>query len=363
MKMGQHRFEDVFTGCRPMAFGSMPIRKLEHSFNSDSFDTRGNFHALVLEVGAIRLRYRKPEEFFGRASEEKYHAELQRQDALEAAKPNGGVKAQEAWQVEHEKCRAKLAEYEKVVAELDRYILAELDLGKGEKIPRTFDEYAGRKRLCGPEGTPLTKKKVLELAKLEGPLLDWPCLFRSLGERVDLFAATEELTLVPRLVRFEAADLQKNPEELLEDEAYLEGLAEKLLEYEAEELRDLLNGWLVDRARSGGVPKPKKQVVAPMIKTGKRFEVYLGACGYLFVGERVLLDGEELLALRRDDLARAEYARILRDYVHQGFPTERMNGAPPSTKAVAVVDEERVPGLFEEIAGLKARNRFGNQRR
>ena len=362
MKIDTPPFEDVYVGCNPLDFGWRHMTVLEQMFNVDILEPNKNFHRVVLEPGAIRLRYRKPEEFFGKAIEEKYHKELQRRDAVVARKPNSGVRVQEAWQAEYKESCAKIADFENITLELDRYIKAELDLDDGEKVPRTFDEYAGKKRLSGPDDKPVTKKKILELAKLEVPLLKWPRLFKGLGERVDMYAATEELTLVPRILEIDAEDTGKKIEELIKDDSYIDELTSRIIDLGVQGLRDYVEGYRIVRAKIGAVPKQKKKsVVLPVNRPVKRFELYESAVRDIYVGTIKLLYCEDLIAIRKNKIAEDELRGVLKEFVYSGYATEDVSGAPPSGKAVRVVDEDRMPLLQERIAALKARYRIENQ--
>ena len=112
-----------------------------------------------------------------------------------------------------------------------------------DELPMTFDQYAGTGRLVGPDEKPLTKKKVVELARVGKDERAWPYLYVGLGEQMELFEASEELTMVPRILAIAVEAYERPIEELVEDDTYIADLAELLMNNNPDGLRDWIDGY------------------------------------------------------------------------------------------------------------------------
>ena len=353
---------EVFSGRKEHDLCWMKIYAQEELLNDALSDPEENVHQLFLLGSGIRMRFGPAEEFFGKAVEEKYHREVLKGEELKKTRPIGAA-AQRAWGKELEDNELQVASYERWVAEIKENLRMELAADYSDELPMTFDQYAGTGRLVGPDEKPLTKKKVIEMARVGKDERVWPYLYVGLGERINLFEASEELTMIPRIIEIAEEDIRRPIEELVEDDAYIADLAELLMNNNPDGLRDWIDGYRVVREIEKK-PRPKKEKEkGPRVdlkdKTGM-LPIYQNGHD-LFVGIDRILDGEETVQITRDEDMKKAFNVMIRPYIQKGIPTMNPNGGPIEMVQVNVIEEAKVEEL--KIAVAEFREEYGLKRR
>jgi len=262
---------------------------------------------IVRIVDGIRWRFVEAEKFFGKAAEERYHSALENRDRLRKTMPMGNAEALRKWQKDVETNQQKIESFETWIKEIEATLRQELAEDFTFKLPRTFDQYAGCHRLTVAYEKPVTKKKILEMGCIGEDIGEWPYLYARLQEKIVLFDALEELTMVPRILEIAQEDIGRPMEELVEDDAYIADLAELLMNNNPNGLRDWIEGYRAVRKieKKPRLKKEKqKQRNDQKTKTGL-LPIYQNGHD-LFVGFELILDGDvTVLIARNEDMRKA----------------------------------------------------------
>jgi hypothetical protein len=169
---------------------------------------------------------------------------------------------------------------------------------------------------------------------------------------MNLFDATEELTMIPRILEIAEEDIGRPIEELVEDDAYIGDLAKLLVANKKEGLRDYIEGYRpvrkIEKKPRPARGKEKEQRIDLKDKTGL-LPIYQNGHD-LFVGIDRILDGEESVQIERDVDMKKAFAMMIRPYITKGIPTMRPNGGPIEFAQVNVVEEAKVDELRIVVA-------------
>jgi hypothetical protein len=357
-------FGEVFGKRKEQDFCWMKIHGQEELFEDAIGDPEENVHQLFLLASGIRMRFWEAEKFFGKAVEERYHREVIKGEELKKTRPIGADGAQRvrAWAKELEDNELQVASYEKVIAEIEDNLRFELGAEYSDELPMTFEQYAGTGRLVGPDGKPLTKKKVLEMEKIGKNIRVWPYLYVSLGEKMNLFAGTEELTMIPRILEIAAEDMEKPIEELVEDEKYIADLVKLLLNNDKQSLRDWIDGYRKIRELEGKsrVRKDKKKKESRPFgsETNKEWVPFFSSHDYLLAGTTVVMEADCFAVVMKDPVLSAAFGIIVRFFVKKGIPTKIPSSWPDSDTETFVIAESKVPELQEKIREFRREYRL-----
>jgi hypothetical protein len=309
------------------------------------------------------MRFWKSEEFYGKAVEERYHTEVLIGEELQKSRPIGGIELQIAWENKVEENQLRVAGFKNRIAELKEYIRSELAADYGDELPMTFDNYAGAGRLKSLDGKPLTKKKVLEMERVGKDVKVRPYLYVSLGEKMNLFEGTEELTMIPRLLEIAAEDMERPMEEIVEDEKYIADLALLLLHNDKEGLRGWIDGYRKIRELEGKSrvrkDKKKKESKAFGFETNKEWlPFFVDSCDYLQAGTTVLIEPACLKEILKVPTLSDAFKVILKSYVKKGIPTKLPSGGPIGDTERNIIDERKVLELQEKIKEFRIEYRL-----
>jgi len=359
------KFDEVFRDRKERDFCWMKISEQEELFEDAMSDPEENVHQLFLLASGIRMRFGPAEEFFGKVVEEQYHHEVLKSGELKKTRPIGGAEVQRAWIKNIEENKLTIEMYESQIKDIEVKLRQELAEDYSYKLPRTFDEYAGRRRLAMTDGEAITKKKVIELARIGKDERAWPYLYIGLGERMNLFDATEELTMVPRILEIAEEDIGRPIEDLVEDDAYIDELAEMLLSKNKVELREWIDGYRHERMHAEK-PRTKKKKekksifpTAPVRKV--LLPVYEGPGHMLMAGRIVVLEGEDAVRISGDEYIAKAFREITKQFIRRGIPTMNPNCGPIEYIAGNVIEEEKVNELIARIEAFRVE--YGLSRR
>jgi hypothetical protein len=344
----------------------MKIHGQEELFEDAMSDTEENVHQLFLLGSGIRMRFWPAEKFFGKVVEERYHRKVLKGEELKKTRPIGADDAQRvrAWAKELEDNELQVASCEKRIAEIRENIRMELAADYSDQLPMTFDTYAGAGRLVGPDGKPLTKKKVVELARAGKDERAWPYLYVKLGERMELFEATEELTMIPRILEIAAEDMERPLEELVEDEGYIADLAHLLINNSRDGLRDYIDGYRpvriiekktreIRNKKRPGLEVNNKKGLLPIYPNGPM----------LLAGWEIILTPDDGAQIAQDDDLKKAFNVMIKPYVQKGIPTMNPNGGPIEMVQVKVIEEEKVEELKNKVTEFCEEYRLNRRHR
>ena len=355
-------FNEVFRGRKERDVCWEKIYEQEELLEDAMSNPEGNAIQLFLHTSGIRMRFWKSEEFYGKAVEERYHTAVLIGEELRKSRPIGGAEVQIAWEKKVEENQLKVAGFKKRIAEFKEYIRSELAADYGDELPMTFDNYAGAGRLLGPDGKPMTKKKVLEMERVGKDVKVRPYLYVSLSEKMNLFENTEELSMIPRILEIAAEDMEKPIEELVEDEKYIADLAKLLLNNDKEGLRDWIDGYrkireLEGKSRVRNDKKKKEKMISDSGTNRELLKVFT-LYGYLQAGTTVLIEPACMNAIDKDPILVKALGAILKMYVKKGIPTKLPSGGPDSDAETFVIAESKVPELQEKIKEFRKEYRL-----
>jgi len=355
-------FNEVFRGRKERDVCWEKIYEQEELLEDAMSNPEGNAIQLFLHTSGIRMRFWKSEEFYGKAVEERYHTAVLIGEELRKSRPIGGAEVQIAWEKKVEENQLKVAGFKKRIAEFKEYIRSELAADYGDELPMTFDNYAGAGRLLGPDGKPMTKKKVLEMERVGKDVKVRPYLYVSLSEKMNLFENTEELSMIPRILEIAAEDMEKPIEELVEDEKYIADLVKLLLNNDKQSLRDWIDGYRKIRELEGKsrVRKDKKKKESRPFgsETNKEWVPFFSSHDYLLAGTTVVMEADCFAVVMKDPVLSAAFGIIVRFFVKKGIPTKIPSSWPDSDTETFVIAESKVPELQEKIREFRREYRL-----
>ena len=171
-----------------------------------------------------------------------YQGLLERQRDLKGRKPASGMAPVREWEEETEDVELRIAGFEEQKKKILDQIQAELEVDAAFELPRSLAEYLGLKRLKYHDGGPVPKGKALALQKIAAGMEVWPYLYYSLPRHMSMFDQTDKLANIPKVVEVDALDRDKETEELVEDDAYIEDLAQFMTGNDTKEIKAYVEG-------------------------------------------------------------------------------------------------------------------------
>jgi len=347
-------FAVVFDGLSENNYAWRPICTLEEMVIEYLRQPQEYFTESVLAIEGIQERFWRPEEFHGKAVEEKYHSALIRRDNLPKTRPIGGELVQRKWLKDVEDNRLEIDAFEKRIAEIDEYLVKEFGVGSAKGLPRTFDQYAGKHRIIGADEKPLTKKKMLELAQNGFDIKKWPYLFARLHEQLKLFDFSEEIAMLPRVLAIAAEDKGCTVEDLVEDDKYIDELGDLILQNNREGLRRWIEGYRPVRALTGTAPisgrrkRKEKFVIQESRGPEEMLPIFGGKQNGLFAGRTVIFTGAEIHTIDNDPIMREALRELLTKYVERGVPTMDPGSGPLDYKETNVIEGTKLKTILAD---------------
>lgn len=244
------QFREVFPEeYRSPSYPTQRISQLEELFSTLSKDPDEQFFHLVLIVDGLRLRFLEAENFFKGEVYKEYVKLLEEQSDLKKRRPSMGMANIREWEIEIKKIEVGIDGIQQEKERILSQIKAELDDNESDANPQSFTEYLNLKRLKFSDGKPVSKKRALEFPKIATGMKTWPFLYQSLSRYLPMLDQTDKLLMIPKLVEADAIDRGSDIDGLVEDEAYIQELAQLMMGSDCDGLKEYLLAYRTERIK------------------------------------------------------------------------------------------------------------------
>jgi hypothetical protein len=342
------QFDDVFPKeYKSPSYPTQRISQLEDLFKIESEQPEKRFFHLCLIMDGLRLRFYNADEFYKGKGHKTYQRLLERKIDLKRQKPASGMAPIREWEKETQEIATRIANLEEHKKKILDQIQAELDVDEAFELPKSLAEYLGLKRLKYHDGSVVPKRKALELQKIGADMETWPYLYYSLPRHMSMFDQADKLANIPKIVKADALDRGRRIEELVEDDAYVEELAQFLTGNDCEGIKTYIAGHREERDKAREAAKKRPRV--------ERIQEYVLAeypDRSLMLGSEVLIAPTDFLQILRSEKYRKELTALFKRYVIKGSRSSRQDEGPRRSILELVVDGDRVPDLKCAVAEL-----------
>jgi hypothetical protein len=349
-------FKEVFPAedYNEAAYGWRKITELETMFTQASQDSNEDFFYLCLIVDGLWWRCSEAERFYKGKNYKQYLEVLEELRQLVRNKPTDGQDTE--WKNAIQKKQNQVESYEEEMNEIERKLRGDLDLWHDEKLPRSFAEYCGLKRLKCYNGKVATRKKILELRKIAEGMLQFAPFYYPLLGRLKLFEITDKVVLVPKILETDADSREQSLDGLSLDLGYAQELAEFLDTHNVADIKGYIEADKTERKRKREdmdrkAKENRKKKAIPPHRIYPRFDQQLMA------GDEVLLSREDWWAIKEDTKSLEEVKAILHKFSKPAMREARPEEGPSRMITEPVIDDDKLQALQDALSEYMRENK------
>ncbi len=175
----------------------------------------------------------------------------------------------------------------------------------------------------------------------------WSYLYYSLPRHMSMFDMTDKLVNIPKIVEVDALDRGRRIEEIVEDDAIIEELAQFLTSNDCEGIKTYIAGHREERAKAREAAKKR-----PRSARTQEYVLAEYPDRSLMLGSEVLIAPTDFLQILRNEKYRKELTALLKRYVIKSSRSSRPEEGPRRSIPELGVDGDRVPDLKRAVAEL-----------